>query len=163
MRNFAGLLKPVVFTIKQVGRQVLFLLNNKRLIKNKYQTRNCSLQTVNYKWSWENIQCVKDFPTVLLALYKRGRAILFWSPFRWHSFSRNLSLVVFVDKKKQQYRSLRLPPFFSASIHERRVALSMGHPRGTHSRYVIGCCLIPLGIYGLKNNSRRITYGIGCV
>ena len=77
MRNFAGLLKPVVFTIKQVGRQVLFLLNNKRLIKNKYQTRNCSLQTVNYKWSWENIQCVKDFPAVLLALYKRGRAILF--------------------------------------------------------------------------------------
>ena len=39
----------------------------------------------------------------------------------------------------------------------------MGHPRGTHSRYVIGCCLIPLGICGLKNNSRRITYGIGCV
>ena len=29
MRNFAGLLKPVVCTIKQVGRQVLFLLNNK--------------------------------------------------------------------------------------------------------------------------------------
>ena len=28
MRNFAGLLKPVVCTIKQVGRQVLFLLNN---------------------------------------------------------------------------------------------------------------------------------------
>ena len=39
----------------------------------------------------------------------------------------------------------------------------MSHPGGTHSRYVIGCCLIPLGIYGLKNNSRRITYGIGCV
>ena len=39
----------------------------------------------------------------------------------------------------------------------------MGHPRGTHSRYVIGCCLIPLGICGLKNNSRQITYGIGCV
>ena len=33
VRNFAGLLKPVVCTIKQVGRQVLFLLNNKRLIK----------------------------------------------------------------------------------------------------------------------------------
>ena len=49
------------------------------------------------------------------------------------------------------------------SIREGRVALSMGHPRGTHSRYVIGCCLIPLGICGLKNNSRRITYGIGCV
>ena len=31
--------------------------------------------------------------------------------------------------------------------------MSVGHPRGTHSRYVIGCCLIPLGIYG----------GIGCV
>ena len=44
-----------------------------------------------------------------------------------------------------------------------RVALSVGHPRGTHSRYVIGCCLIPLGICGLKNNSRRIAYGIGCV
>ena len=43
------------------------------------------------------------------------------------------------------------------------MALSVGHPRGTHSRYVIGCCLIPLGICGLKNNSRRITYGIGCV
>ena len=39
----------------------------------------------------------------------------------------------------------------------------MGHPRGTHSHYVIGCCLTPLGICGLKNNSRRITYGIGCV
>jgi len=49
------------------------------------------------------------------------------------------------------------------SIREGRVALSVGHPRGTHSRYAIGCCLIPLGICGLKNNSRRITYGIGCV
>ena len=49
------------------------------------------------------------------------------------------------------------------SIREGRVALSVGHPPGTHSRYVIGCCLIPLGICGLKNNSRRITYGIGCV
>ena len=29
------------------------------------------------------------------------------------------------------------------------MALSVGHPRGTHSRYVIGCCLIPLGNYGL--------------
>ena len=38
--------------------------------------------------------------------------------------------------------------------------MSVGHPRGTHSRYVISCCLIPLGIYGL--NSKRITYGIGC-
>ena len=43
------------------------------------------------------------------------------------------------------------------------MALSVGHPPGTHSRYVIGCCLISLGIYGLKNNSRRITHGIGCV
>ena len=43
------------------------------------------------------------------------------------------------------------------------MALSLGHPRGTHSRCVVGCCLIPLGICGLKNNSRRITYGIGCV
>ena len=33
MRNFAGLLKPVVCTIKQVGRQVLSLLNNKKPIK----------------------------------------------------------------------------------------------------------------------------------
>ena len=49
------------------------------------------------------------------------------------------------------------------SIREGRVALSVGHPRGTHSRYVSGCCLIPLGICGLKNNSRRITHGIGCV
>ena len=43
------------------------------------------------------------------------------------------------------------------------MALSVGHPRGTHSRYVIGCCLIPLEICGVKNNSRQITYGIGCV
>ena len=43
------------------------------------------------------------------------------------------------------------------------MSLSVGHPRGTHSRYVIICCLIPLGICGAKNNSRRITYGIGCV
>ena len=63
----------------------------------------------------------------------------------------------------KQYRSPRLPPFFLASIREGRVALIVGHPRGTHSRYVIGCCLIPLGICGLKNNSRQITYGIGCV
>ena len=41
--------------------------------------------------------------------------------------------------------------------------MSVGHPRGTHSRFVIGCCLIPLEICGVKNNSRRITYGIGCV
>ena len=38
-----------------------------------------------------------------------------------------------------------------------------GSSTRTHSRYVICCCLIPIGIYGLKNNSRRITYGIGCV
>ena len=59
--------------------------------------------------------------------------------------------------------SPRLPPFFSASIREGRVAVSVDHPRGTHSRYVIGCCLIPFGICGVKNNSRRITYGIGYV
>ena len=35
-------------------------------------------------------------------------------------------------------------------FREGRVALSMGHPRGTHSRNVIGCCLIPLGSCGLK-------------
>ena len=64
----------------------------------------------------------------------------------------------FRRQNEQQYYSPRLPPFFSASIREGHVALS-----GTHSRYVIGCCLIPLGISGLKNNSRRITYGIGCV
>ena len=40
--------------------------------------------------------------------------------------------------------------------------LSVGHPRGTHSRYVIGFCLIPLETCGVENNSRRITYGIGC-
>ena len=39
----------------------------------------------------------------------------------------------------------------------------MGHPLGRHSRNVIGCCLIPLGICGLKNNSKQITHGIGCV
>ena len=66
-------------------------------------------------------------------------------------------------QNEQQYRSPRLPPFCSASIREGRVALSVGYPRGTHSRYVIGCCLIPLGICGLKNNSRRITYEIGCL
>ena len=69
----------------------------------------------------------------------------------------------FRRQNEQQYRSPRLPPFCSASIREGRVALSVGHPRGTHSRYVIGCCLIPLEICGVKNNSRRITYGIGCV
>ena len=64
------------------------------------------------------------------------------------------------NEQQQQYRS---PPFCSASIREGRVALIVGHPRGTHSRYVTGCCLIPIGICGLKNISRRITYGIGCV
>ena len=39
------------------------------------------------------------------------------------------------------------------------MALRVGHPLGTNSGYVIGCCLIPLGICGPKNNSRRITYG----
>ena len=67
------------------------------------------------------------------------------------------------NEQQQQYRSPRLPSFFSAPIREERAALSVGHPRGTHSRYVIGCCLIPLGICGPKNNSRRITYGIRCV
>ena len=43
------------------------------------------------------------------------------------------------------------------------MALSVGHLRGTHSLYVIGCCLIPFRICGLKNNSRQITCGIGCV
>ena len=42
-----------------------------------------------------------------------------------------------------------------------------GSERGSRARntfaLVIGCCLIPLGICGLKNNSRRITYGIGFV
>ena len=69
----------------------------------------------------------------------------------------------FRRQKEKQNRSPRLPPFCSASFREGRVALSVGHPRGTHSRYVIGCCLIPLEICGVKNNSRRITYGIGCI
>ena len=73
------------------------------------------------------------------------------------------SLQSFSSAKQIAILPPRLPPFCTASIHEGRVALSEGHPRGTRSRYVIGCCLIPLGIYVLKNNSRRITYGIGCV
>ena len=68
-----------------------------------------------------------------------------------------------LDQLFNKYRSPRLPPFFPASIREGRVALSVGHPRGTHSRYVIGCCPIPHGICGLENNSRRITHGIECV
>ena len=99
MRNFAGLLKPVVCIIKQVGRRVLYLLNNKRLIKNKYQTRNFSLQTVNYKWSWENIQFVKDFAAVLLALYKRGRAILFYFRFADTALAE-ISLLSFSSTKR---------------------------------------------------------------
>ena len=79
--------------------------------KNKHQTRNCSLQTVNYKWSWENIQCVKDVPALLLALYKRGRAIFFKFRFRWHSFRRNLAVVVFVDKRNSKI-ALRVFPHF---------------------------------------------------
>ena len=126
--------------------------------KNKHQTRNCSLQTVNYKWSWENIQCVKDFPAVLLALYKRGRAILFKFRFRWHSFRRNLAVVVFLDKRNSKI-ALRVFPHFVL----RHFVKDVDHPRGTHSRYVIGCCLIPLENCGVKNNSRRITYGIGCI
>ena len=46
-------------------------------------------------------------------------------------------------QNESQYRSPRLLPFFSATIREGRVALSVGHPRETHSR--------------------RITYGIGYV
>ena len=65
--------------------------------------------------------------------------------------------------ESEKNRSPRLPPFCSVSFREGRVALSVGHPRGTHSRYVIGCCLIPLEICGVKNNSKRITYGIGCI
>ena len=68
----------------------------------------------------------------------------------------------FRRQNEKQYCSPRLPPFFFC-LREGRVALSVGYPRGTHSRYVIGCCLIPVGICGLKNNSRRFTYGIGCV
>ena len=30
------------------------------------------------------------------------------------------------------------------------MALSVGHPRGTQSRYEIGCCVIPLGVCVLK-------------
>ena len=71
--------------------------------------------------------------------------------------------LVFVEKTNSNTALRIFRHFFSASIREGRVALSVGYPRGTHSRYVIGCCPIPLGICGLKNNSRRITYGIGCV
>ena len=78
MRKFAGLLKPVVCTIKQVGLQVLFFLNNKTNKRINIKPEIALFkQTVNYKWSWENIQCVKDFPAVLSALYKKGGAILF--------------------------------------------------------------------------------------
>ena len=118
---------------------------------NKYQTRNCSLQTVNHKWSWENIQCVKNFPAVLLALYKERKGDSFLISVRRHSFSRSLPSR-FRRQNEYQYRSPRLPPFCSASIREGWVALSVGHPRGTYSRYLIGCCLIPPGICGLKNN-----------
>ena len=69
----------------------------------------------------------------------------------------------FRQQDEQQYRCPRLLPFCSASIREGRVALSVGHPCATHSRYVIGCCLMPLEICGVKNNSRRITYKIRCV
>ena len=91
---------------------------------------------------------------------------------RGDSFSISVSLTQLQQKSlcsrfrrqnEQQYRSPRLPPFCSASICEGRVALSVGHPRRTHSRYTIGCCLIPLGICGLKHNLRLITCGIGCV
>ena len=68
----------------------------------------------------------------------------------------------FRRQDEQQYRS-PLSALRSLSLREGSVALSMDHPRGTHSRYVTGCCLIPLGICDLKNNSRRITYGIGGV
>ena len=92
----------------------------------------------------------------LSARNKPGRAILFLFPFCWHSFSRNLSVVVFVDKGNS---NIALHVFRHYVLRQ----FAKDHPRGTHSRYVIGCCLIPLGICGLKNNSRRITYVIVCV
>ena len=78
-------------------------------------------------------------------------------------FGRNLSLVVFVEKTNSNIALRVFRHFFLPQFVKDAWPLSVGHPRGTHSRYAIGCCLIPLGICGLKNNSRRITYGIGCV
>ena len=40
----------------------------------------------------------------------------------------------FRRQNEEQYRSTRLLPFCSTSIREGRVALSVGHPCGTHSR-----------------------------
>ena len=64
--------------------------------------------------------------------------------------SQNSRCSRFRRQKEQQNRSPRLPPFCSASFREGRVALSVGHPRETHSRYVIGCCLSPLRSVVLK-------------
>ena len=58
----------------------------------------------------------------------------------------NLFLVVFVDKTNSNIALRVFRHFFSASIPKGRVALSVGHPRGTQSRYEIGCCVIPLGV-----------------
>ena len=75
-------------------------------------------------------------------LYTREEGRFF---FNFHFADTALVEISLRRQNEQQYRSPRLPPFFSASIREGRVALSVGHPRGKHSRYVIGCCLIPLG------------------
>ena len=69
----------------------------------------------------------------------------------------------FVDKTNSNIALRVFRHFFSASIREGHLALSVGQPRETHSRYVIGICLIPLGIYCPKNSSRGITYVIGCI
>ena len=117
---------------------------------------------------------VVNFRTQISSSQSESRTMFFhvWEERKGDSFLISISLTPLWQKplfgrfrrqKEKQYRSPHLPPFFCASIREGRVALSVGHPRGIHSCYVIGCCLIPLGICSLKNNSRRITYGIGCV
>ena len=61
-----------------------------------------------------------------------------------------ISLQSFPSTKQIAISLSASPAIFSASIREGRVALSVGHPRKTHSRQVIGCCLIPLEIPILK-------------
>ena len=65
--------------------------------------------------------------------------------FSWH-YPLHEFFFFFVDKTNRNISLSESSAIFSASFLEERVALSVGHPRGTHSRYVIDCCLIPLGI-----------------
>ena len=105
---------------------------------------------------------VKDFPALLLALYKRGSAILFWFRFRWHRFSRNLSLVVFVDKTNSNIALRVFHHFFCFNSWRTRWS-----DRGSSTRNTFAPCnwLLSNSPWDmcLKNNSRRITYGIECV